>query len=201
MYVSHAYDTGTLVIFLSWSMGLFVWRWGVCGVWTGEAIPPCRGLRYQSRKTVGRMERVDATGGFWGSGGWLLFHPLHQDPLKRSLSRLIRHGSRLFPLIGYGGKADVGGAAGGLDNFSSSLSHCGMVRQHQHLSHTTCWSRGPQTHNTHHLVGWLSKTDTHLPLGLFSTAYLSKMDMDASPQAMFTSEMCYGFYLIMCESI
>lgn len=49
-------------------MGLFVCRWGVCGLWTGEAIPPCRGLRYQSRKAVGRMEsgcnrRVS---GWWG---------------------------------------------------------------------------------------------------------------------------------------
>lgn len=130
-------------------MGLFVRRWGVCGAWTGEAIPPCRGLRYQSQKTVGRMERVDSTGGFWVSGGWLLFQPLHQDPLKRSPSRLIRSGSRLSPRIGYAGQADVGAAAGGSDNSSSSLSHCGTVAQLQHLSHTTCWSRGPRAHNTH----------------------------------------------------
>lgn len=31
MYVNHVQDTKSLVIFLSWSMGLFVLRWGVCG--------------------------------------------------------------------------------------------------------------------------------------------------------------------------
>lgn len=144
---------------------------GVCvGVWTGEAIPPCRGLRYQSQKAVGRMERVDAAGGFWGGGGWLLFQPLHQDPLKRSLSRPICHGSKLFPLIGYGGRADVGAAAGGSDDSSSSLSHRRTVSQHQQLSHTTCWSWGPQAHTTHHSLGWPSKTDAHL--ALFTSASL-----------------------------
>ena len=41
-------------------------------------------------------------------------------------------------LIGYGGQADVGVAAGGSDDSSSSLSHRGTVTQHQQLSHITC---------------------------------------------------------------
>lgn len=79
---------------------------------------------------------MDAAGEFGDGGGWLLFQPLHQDPLKRSPSRPIRHGSQLFPLIGSGGPADVGAAAGGSDDSRSSLSHRGTVPQYQQLSHT-----------------------------------------------------------------
>lgn len=110
------------------------------------------GVRYQSQKAVGRMERVDTAGGFLDGGGWLLFRLFHQDPLKRSPSRLIRHDSKLSLLIGYGGRADVGAAAGGSDDSSSSLSHCRTVTQHQQLSNTTCCSWGPQAHNNTHIV-------------------------------------------------
>lgn len=143
MYVNHAQDSKPTSLFCHdpWD---YLDGGGVCvGVWTGEAIPPRRGLRYQSQKAVGRMERVDTAGVFLGGGGWLLFRPLHQDPLKRSPSRPIRHSSELFLLIGYGGRADVGAAAGGSDDSSSSLSHRGTVSQHQQLSHTTCWNQGP----------------------------------------------------------
>lgn len=131
---------------------------GVCErVWTGKAFPPCRSLKYQSQKAVGRLKRVDTAGGFWGGGGWLLFWPLHQDPLKRSPSRPICLGSELSPLIGYGGQADVGAAAGGSDDSSSSLSHRRTVTQHQQLSNATCWSRGPQAHYTP--LAWVTLKD------------------------------------------
>lgn len=129
--------------YLSWG--------GVCVVvWTGEAIPPRRGLRYQRKKVVGRMERVVAAGGFWDGGGWLLFQPLHQDPLKRSPSRLICHGSEVFPLIGYNGQADVGAAAGGSDDSSTSLSHRGMVSQQLSLS---------ISHTKHTPLAWVTLKD------------------------------------------
>ena len=54
------------------------------GVQTGEAIPPCRGLRYQSQRAVGRMERVDAAGGFLGWWG-LAFVP---SPPPGSLEKI-----------------------------------------------------------------------------------------------------------------
>lgn len=78
--------------------------------------------------------------------------PHHQDPLKRLQSRLIRHGSELFPPIGYDGQADVGAAAGGSDDSSTSLSHCGTVSQHQQLSHTHPAEAGAHrlTTHTHH---------------------------------------------------
>lgn len=99
-------------------------------------------------------------GGFRGGGGRLLFQPLNQDPLKRSPSRPIRRGSELFPLIGYGGRADVGAAAGGSDDSSSSLSHRGTVSQHQQLSHTQpADARGPQAPSTHHALARVTLKD------------------------------------------
>lgn len=160
----------------------YLYGGGVCvGLWTGEAIPPCRGLRYQSQKAVGRMERVDAAGGFRGGGGWLLFRPLHQDPLKRSPRRPIRHGSELFPLIGSGGRADVGAAAGGSDESSSSLSH------------TTGRSHSTSSSHTHNLLNQGPTGSQHTPLArvtlkdrrTLSTAHFcfltSKMNINAFP--------------------
>ena len=45
------------------------------GVRIGEDIPPRRGLRYQRQKAVGRMERVDAAGGFFRGWWGLAFVP------------------------------------------------------------------------------------------------------------------------------
>lgn len=44
------------VIFLSWSVGLRS---------EGEVISPCGGLRYQSRKGVGRLGEEEGSGGRW----------------------------------------------------------------------------------------------------------------------------------------
>lgn len=164
---------------------------GVCErVWTGKAFPPCRSLKYQSQKAVGRMKRVDTAGGFWGGGGCLLFWPLHQDPLKRSPNRPICLGSELSPLIGYGGQADVGAAAGGSDDSSSSLSHRRTVTQHQQLSNATCWSRGPQAHYTP--LAWVTLKDRHIPTTVHFFFHASKMNINASPWIMFASKIYYG---------
>lgn len=146
----------------------YLYGGGLCvGVWTREATPPRRGLRYQSQKAVGRMERVDAVGVCFCS------NPFHQDPLKRSPRRRIRRGSELFHLIGYGGRADVGAAAGGSDDSSSSTltprdgltAPAALTQQPADTG-----GGGPQAHNTHPSLGWLSKTHAHY--ALFTSASL-----------------------------
>lgn len=74
---------------------------------------------------------------FWAAEAYLLFQSLHQDSLKRLPSGPIRHGSLLFALIGHCKQADVGAAAGGSDDSSTSFSHCRTISQPQRLSHTT----------------------------------------------------------------
>lgn len=88
---------------------------------------------------------------FWGAKVWLLFQALHQDSLKRLPSGPIRHGPRLYALIGHRGQADVGAAAGGSDDSNTSFSHRRTISQHQQLSNTSPPDQGPlwpttQTH-------------------------------------------------------
>lgn len=133
--------------------------WGgvSAAVWAGQAIRPRRGLRYQSQKVVGRMERGGCSrrvsGPGEGGGGWLLFQPLStRIPWKDYRAGWFVTAPELFPTIGWDGQADVGAAAGGSDDSSTSLSHCGTVSQHQRLSHThthmtkTWGPRAPYTH-------------------------------------------------------
>lgn len=86
---------------------------------------------------------------FWAAGAWLLFQALYQDSLKRLPSGPIRHGSELFALIGHRQQADVGAAAGGSDDSSTSFSHHRTISQHQRLSHTTPPDQGPLRPITH----------------------------------------------------
>lgn len=124
----------------------YLYGGGVCvGVWTGEAIPPRRGLRYQSQRAVGRMERVDAAGrvsGWRGSAFVPTPQPGSPEKITEQADSSRLRCSSLWLVTA--GRADVGAAAGGSDDSSSSLSHRGTVSQHQlALTHTTCWCRGP----------------------------------------------------------
>lgn len=125
---------------------------GVIVGWTVEAIPLHRDLRYQRQRFMGRMERVDAAGRFLGGGGWLLFHPLHRGPLKRSPSRLIRHGSEPFPMIGSGGEQMLD-LQQGVQMIPAPHSHTAGHSQSTTSSHRQPVEAGGLGPSTHHSLG------------------------------------------------
>lgn len=103
---------------------------------------------------------------YWGGGVVLCSKPSTRIPWKRLRSRLIRHGTGFYPLIGYDGQADVGAAAGGADDSSTSLSHCRGFAAPAAFTHNPAgtgahWSQHTHTH-TQRSFDSLPKTGTHL---------------------------------------
>lgn len=95
------------------------------------------------------MERVDATGVFLGCrGSAFVPSPPPGFPEKLTEGADSSRPPSSSALIGHRGQADVGAAAGGLDDSSTSFSHRGTISRHRRLSNTTPPGPGaPPAHN------------------------------------------------------
>ena len=138
MYVNHAEDTKPHLIFLSWPGGLRILRWGLCGAVNRRGYSSTQGSKISKPEGFWEDGEGGCSGRVSGRQG-LAFVPT--PPPGSPEKRLICHGPELCGLIGRDGRADVGAAAGGSDESSTSLSHGGMVLQHRP-------SGGPPAHGT-----------------------------------------------------
>lgn len=117
----------------------------VCvGVWTGEATPPRRGLRYQSQRAVGRMERVDAAGrvsGWWGSA----FVPTPQPGSPEKITKQADSSRlRALPSDWLRRASRCWSCSRGFGWFQLlTLTPRDGLTAPAALTHTTCWCKGP----------------------------------------------------------
>lgn len=167
MYVNHAQDTKPNVIFLSWSMGLFVWRRCVCGGMNRGGYSSTQGSKIS--KPEGRGE--DGEGGCSGEGFGVVGVGFCSNPSTRipwkdhRAGRFVAAPSSSLWLVTAGEQmlelqqgvrmipAPHSHTAGRSHSTSSSHTH-NLLMQGAH---------GLPAHTTHSL-GWLSKTDAHLAL-------------------------------------
>ena len=139
----------------------YLYGGGVCvGVWTGEAIPPRRGLRYQSQRAVGRMERVDAAGrvsGWWGSA----FVPTPQPGSPEKITEQADSSRlRALPSDWLRRASRCWSCSRGFGWFQLlTLTPRDGLTAPAALTHTTCWSGGPRAPSTHHTLARVTLKD------------------------------------------
>lgn len=193
MYVNHVQDTKSLVIFLSWSMGLFVLRWGVCGGMNrggysstqGSKISKPEGCREDGEGGCsGRVSGLVGVGFCSSSStripwkdhrvGWFvtaLSSPFWLVTASEQMLEL-QQGVRMIP-------APHSHTAGQSHSTSNSHTQPAVAEAHRLTTHTHC------------SLGWLSKTDAHLTL--FTSACLhQRWTLMLPPKTMFAPEMYYG---------
>lgn len=174
MYVNH--DPKPHVIFLSWSMGLVVLRWGVCGGMNRRGYSSTQGSKISKPEGCGEDGEGGCSGrvlGWWGlafvpapttrilwkdyRAGWFVTAP-------SSSLRLATMGKQMLEL------------QQGVQMTPARHSHTAGRSHSTSSSHThTLLKQGPTgSQHTHHSLEWLSKIETHLAVLLSS-----KMNINA----------------------